>query len=50
MNMVPYDYHRFVNTVLEAVENGDITEPRIDEAVRNILTVKYELGLFAHPY
>ncbi len=50
MNMVPYDYRRFINTVLEAVENGDISEERIDEAVRNILTVKYELGLFDHPF
>lgn len=50
MNMVPYDYHRFINTMLEAVANGDITEARIDEAVRNILTVKFELGLFAHPF
>lgn len=50
MNMVPYDYHRFINTMLEAVENGDIAEARIDEAVRHILTVKYELGLFEHPY
>jgi beta-glucosidase len=50
MNMVPYDYHRFINTMLEAVENGDISEARIDEAVRNILTLKFELGLFDHPY
>ncbi|MCA9945851.1 MAG: glycoside hydrolase family 3 C-terminal domain-containing protein [Anaerolineales bacterium] len=50
MNMVPYDYNRFINTVLEAVEAGDISEERIDEAVRSILTVKYELGLFEHPF
>jgi beta-glucosidase len=50
MNMVPYNYRRFINAVLEAVENGDITEARIDEAVRNILTVKFELGLFEQPY
>jgi beta-glucosidase len=50
MNMVPYDYRRFINTMLEAVENGDISEARIDEAVRNILTIKYELGLFEHPF
>lgn len=50
MNMVPYDYRRFTNTMLEAVENGDITEARIDEAVRNILTIKFELGLFEHPF
>ncbi|MCP4428092.1 MAG: hypothetical protein GY803_26700 [Chloroflexi bacterium] len=50
MNMVPYDYRLFINTMLEAVENGDISEARIDEAVRNILTTKYELGLFERPF
>ena len=50
MNMVPYDYERFINTVLEAVETGDVSLERIDEAVGNILTVKFELGLFEHPY
>ncbi|MEO1288838.1 MAG: glycoside hydrolase family 3 N-terminal domain-containing protein, partial [Chloroflexota bacterium] len=50
MNMVPYDYVGFITTMLEAVENGDIRMERIDEAVGNILTVKYELGLFERPY
>ncbi len=50
MNMVPYDYHRFINTMLEAVENGDISAARIDEAVRHILSVKFALGLFERPY
>lgn len=50
MNMVPYDYNRFIKTMLEAVEAGDIPIERIDEAVRNILTVKFEMGLFENPY
>ncbi|MCQ3933257.1 MAG: beta-glucosidase [Chloroflexi bacterium] len=50
MNMVPYDYHRFINAVLDAVDNGDITEARIDEAVRRILRVKFEMGLFENPF
>jgi beta-glucosidase len=50
MNMVPYDYRRFINTVLEAVENGDISQARIDEAVGSILAVKFALGLFERPY
>jgi beta-glucosidase len=50
MNMVPYDYRRFINTMLEAVENGDVSEERIDEAVQHILTVKFELGLFEQPF
>jgi len=50
MNMVPYDYMRFINTVKEAVEKGDISMERIDQAVSNILRVKFEMGLFEHPY
>jgi beta-glucosidase len=50
MNMVPYDYVRFIDTMKQAVSNGDIAEERIDDAVRRILTVKFELGLFDHPY
>ncbi len=50
MNMVPYNYNRFISTMKKAVENGDITEERIDDAVRRILTVKFNLGLFEVPY
>jgi beta-glucosidase len=50
MNMVPYDYIKFIDTMKLAVQNGDIPEERIDDAVRRILTVKMELGLFEHPY
>jgi beta-glucosidase len=50
MNMVPDDYHRFIDAMKAAVKNGDISQERIDDAVRRILTVKLELGLFDHPY
>ena len=50
MNMVPYDYVRFIETMKQAVANGDISQERIDDAVRRILTVKFMLGLFYHPY
>ena len=33
----------------QTVENGEISEERIDDAVRRILRVKFELGLFEHP-
>jgi beta-glucosidase len=46
MVMVPYDYKGFIDTLTEAVEKGDVPLARIDEAVRRILTVKAELGLF----
>lgn len=50
MNMVPYDYLSFIRAMLTAVENGDITEARIDDAVRRILIAKFDLGLFAEAY
>jgi len=49
MNMVPYDYAKFIQTMKDAVNNGDIPESRVDEAVRRILRVKFALGLFEHP-
>ncbi len=50
MNMVPYAYLHYIETLTKAVDNGDISIERIDDAVRRILTVKFELGLFEVPY
>ncbi|MCX5644969.1 MAG: glycoside hydrolase family 3 C-terminal domain-containing protein [Phycisphaerae bacterium] len=49
MSMVPYDYS-FYDTLLELVQSGEVPMKRIDEAVSNILQVKYMLGLFKDPY
>jgi beta-glucosidase len=48
MSMVPSDYS-FSNLLLELVQEGKVPASRIDEAVRRILTVKYQLGLFDDP-
>jgi beta-glucosidase len=50
MNMVPYDYIRFMQILVRAVDDGDVPLERVDDAVRRILSVKFELGLFEHPY
>jgi beta-glucosidase len=50
MVMVPYDAHRFMTHLARAVENGDVPLARIDDAVRRILHVKFELGLFERPF
>ncbi|MEQ0563884.1 glycoside hydrolase family 3 N-terminal domain-containing protein [Amycolatopsis sp. NEAU-NG30] len=50
MVMVPYDYQKFIDTLRAEVLNGDIPMSRIDDANRRILTKKFELGLFEHPY
>lgn len=49
MNMVPYNYIGFISTLQDAIEAGDISLERIDDAVRRILTVKFEMGLFDLP-
>lgn len=50
MNMVPYNYQRFITTLTRAVDSGDVPIERVDDAVRRILRVKFELGLFERPY
>jgi beta-glucosidase len=49
MSMVPNDYS-FYDTLLELVQSGEVPMKRIDEAVTNIVQVKYMLGLFKDPY
>jgi beta-glucosidase len=46
MVMVPHDWRLFASTLIKAVEAGDVAVERIDDAVRRILAVKAELGLF----
>jgi len=48
MSMVPSDYS-FSDLLLALVQEGKVPASRIDEAVRRILTVKYQLGLFDDP-
>ena len=50
MNMVPYDYERFISNLTLAVERGEVQMERIDDAVRRILRVKFMIGLFEQPY
>ncbi|MYU04195.1 glycosyl hydrolase [Streptomyces sp. SID8366] len=50
MMMVPYTYKDFSSTLTDEVKAGRVSEARIDDAVSRILTQKFELGLFEHPY
>lgn len=45
MSMVPFDFS-FYGLLLELAQSGEVPMSRIDEAVRRILTVKYQVGLF----
>jgi len=49
MVMTPFVYKDFMANMQKALSNGDITKERIDDAVKRILTVKFELGLFDRP-
>ncbi|MBS7289875.1 MAG: glycoside hydrolase family 3 C-terminal domain-containing protein [Bacteroidales bacterium] len=47
MDMTSYGFIQYVE---ELVKEGKVSEKEIDRAVRNILKLKFELGLFEHPY
>lgn len=47
MDMMSYGYISFLE---ELVKEGKVKESRIDDAVRNILRLKFRLGLFDNPY
>jgi len=49
MVMTPFEYKTFLTNIQTALNNGDITEERVDDAVRRILKVKFETGLFDRP-
>src|SRR5690606_4757312 len=50
MNMVPFDYKNFIHCLTKAVNDGQVSMQRIDDAVSRILNVKMEMGLFERPY
>ena len=47
MDMASSFYH---DNMAQLVHSGAVPEARINESVRNILRVKFALGLFDHPY
>lgn len=50
MVMTPYDGEAFQKALATSVDSGAVSHDRIDEAVGRILTVKFEMNVFAHPY
>ncbi len=48
MSMVPYDCS-FATDLKALVEEGEVPESRVDDAVRRILRLKFRLGLFDQP-
>ena len=47
MDMMSYGFIQYVE---ELVKEGKVSEKEIDRAVRNILKLKFDLGLFENPY
>jgi beta-glucosidase len=50
MFMEPYSAQSFESTLISEVNAGRVSMSRIDDAVSRILTKKFELGLFEHPF
>ena len=50
MFMEPSNFEHFESTLTSLVNDGTVPMARIDDAVSRILTKKFQLGLFEHPY
>jgi beta-glucosidase len=50
MFMQPWNFKNFETELTDLVNSGDVSMARIDDAVSRILTKKFELGLFEHPF
>jgi beta-N-acetylhexosaminidase len=48
--LMPVDLNLAVNSVLDAVKKGELTEQRIDESVLRILKLKLTRGIFFKPF
>lgn len=49
MAMAPYNFATFVASLTANVASGAVSQERVDDAVRRILTAKVHLGLFEQP-
>lgn len=50
MHMYSHNRDLFIKPLLELIKENKVSMERIDDAVRRILKVKFQLGLFEHPY
>ncbi|XP_015073906.1 uncharacterized protein LOC107018059 isoform X1 [Solanum pennellii] len=49
MVMLPYNYTEFIDGLTYLVNNNFVQMTRIDDAVKRILRVKFQMGLFENP-
>jgi beta-glucosidase len=50
MSMTPFDSAGWNAGLMASVNSGVVSKKRVDEAVQRILTLKFQLGLFDHPF
>jgi beta-glucosidase len=50
VSMTPFDSAGWNAALIQAVRERLVSERRVDESVRRILTLKFQLGLFDHPF
>jgi beta-glucosidase len=50
MFMISDNWLGFIQILTELVDNNEVTIDRINDAVKRILIVKFESGVFEHPY
>ncbi|MBN1765314.1 MAG: glycoside hydrolase family 3 C-terminal domain-containing protein [Sedimentisphaerales bacterium] len=50
MGMQPYNWRDWITALKDAVNSGDVSMARIDDAVRRILRIKDRSGLFDDPF
>jgi beta-glucosidase len=48
--MLPFNADQWQTAVQQDVADGSVSRATIDQAVRRILTLKFQLGLFDHPH
>jgi beta-N-acetylhexosaminidase len=48
--LMPADLNLAVNSVIDAVKKGDLTEERIDQSVLRILKLKFKRGILLKPF
>jgi beta-glucosidase len=50
MQFYDFDHSVFQQALIDCVHEGSLAQADLDRAVRSVLRVKFELGLFDHPY
>ena len=50
MQFYDFDHATFQNAIINGIKDGSLSSTALDRAVSDVLRVKFELGLFDHPF